>query len=123
MKNILKLSFLTVGIAISTSIIAQNDIKTETTNTAEKLEAPKASESKTDANAVKQDPVKNPNTPGNSSTSSKTESKTDSKSTETKAETSKEGGTRMAITEQGVPKKNKNKKSAAATKATPAPKQ
>ena len=43
-----------------------------------------------------------------------TTSKSDNKS-----DTTKTGGTRMAITEQGMPKKNKNKSKTATTTTTP----
>lgn len=104
MKNILKLSLLTVGIALSSSVMAQEVIKKEASST----ETPKAIESKTD----KQDPAKAKPAAGSSTSSP---SKTDSKSDTTP------GGTRMAITEQGMPKKNKNKNNKTST-APPATK-
>ncbi len=108
MKNILKLSLLTAGIALSSTLLAQDGIKKDATTTADKLEAPKAAETTTNAKVTKQDPVK---TAPKSSTS--TSSKTDAKSDTTN------GGTRMAISEQGMPKKNKNK-SRTTTTAPPA---
>lgn len=117
MKNILKLSLLTVGIALSSTLLAQEGIKKEAATTADKLEAPKATETKTDAKTDKQDPAKT--TPG-SSTSTPTPAKTDAKADTTKTD----GGTRMAISEQGTPKKNKNKgKTATTTTAPPAKKE
>ena len=108
MKNLVKLSLLTVGIAISTSLTAQEEIKKDAISTADKLEAPKPADTKTDkqepAKTTKQEPVKS--APAPSGGASKTESKTDSST-----------GTRMAITEQGMPKKNKRK--AAASTTTP----
>ena len=97
MKNVLKLSFLTVGIAFCSSVMAQEDIKKEAATAAEKLEAPKS-----------QDPVKS--APATSGGASKTDSKTDTSS-----------GTRMAITEQGMPRKNKNKAKKAGAAATTTP--
>ena len=90
------------------------DIKHEAATTAGQLEAPKPADSQstpagtTDSKADnKQEPVKTPPS-GNS--------KTDKKD-------STDGNTRMAITEQGMPKKNKKqKKAAAGTTAPPAEK-
>ena len=112
MKNIVKLSLLTVGIALSSSLMAQEEIKKDATSTADKLEAPKPADTKTDkqepAKTTKQEPVKS--APAPSGGASKTESKSDSSS-----------GTRMAITEQGMPKKNKRKAAANTTTPPPAP--
>ncbi len=108
MKNILKLTFLTVGIALSSSLMAQEQIKKDAAATADKLEAPKAVDEKQDpAKATKQEPVKTAPAPAEGA--SKSEAKTDSSG----------GGTRMAISEQGVPKRNK-RKSANSTTAPPA---
>lgn len=110
MKNIVKLSLLTVGIAFSSSLIAQEEIKKDAISTADKLEAPKPADTKTGkqepVKADKQEPVKS--APKPSGGASKTESKSDTSS-----------GTRMAITEQGMPKKNK-RKAASSTTAPPA---
>lgn len=112
MKNLVKLSLLTVGIALSSSLMAQEEIKKDAISTADKLEAPKPADTKTDkqepAKATKQEPVKSAPAPAPSGGASKTESKSDTSS-----------GTRMAITEQGMPKKNKRK--AAANTTTPPP--
>lgn len=114
MKNALKLSFLTAGIALSSSLLAQEQIKTDAKTTSTQLETPKT-EAKTDASATKQDPEKK-----------KTEStttKTDAKAEKTADTSETNGGTRMAISEQGTPKKNKNKaKSKTAAPPTEAPK-
>jgi hypothetical protein len=109
MKNVVKLSFLTAGIVLSSSLFAQGDIKKEAVNTSEKLEAPKATETKSDAKIEKQEPVK------------KTTANEASKST-SKADTTSTGGTRMAITVQGTPKKNKNKNAKSSTTTTEPPK-
>lgn len=110
MKNLIKLSLFTVGITMSSSLMAQEEIKKDAVNTADKLEAPKTADTKTDkqepAKTTKQEPVKSAPAPGGAA--SKTESKSDTSS-----------GTRMAITEQGMPKKNK-RKAAASTTAPPA---
>ena len=100
MKTLVKLSLLTFGIALSSSLMAQEEIRKDAISTADKLEAPKPADTKTD----KQEPAKSAPIP--SEGASKTESKSDSSS-----------GTRMAITEQGMPKKNKRK--AAANTTTP----
>lgn len=100
MKNLLKFTFISAGIALSTSAIAQ-DIKKDASTTATQLETPKPAETKKDAPS-KQEPVK----PGGTTTGSKSDAKSD---------TTKTGGTRMAITEQGMPKKNKNRKTASTT--------
>lgn len=117
MKNILKLSLLTFGIAVSSSLMAQEEIKKDAISTADKLEAPKPADTKTDkqepaktdkqepVKTTKQEPVKSAPAPGGAS---KSDSKSDTSS-----------GTRMAITEQGMPKKNK-RKAAASTTAPPA---
>lgn len=109
MKNILKFSLLTATITLSSSLMAQEEIKKDAISTADKLEAPKTADTKTDkqepAKTTKQEPVKSAPAPGGAA--SKTDSKSDTAS-----------GTRMAITEQGIPKKNKKK--AAATTAPPA---
>jgi len=102
MKNIIKLSLLTFGIALSSSLSAQEAIKKDASTTADKLEAPSNA---TDTKTGKQDPVKA--APSGNSTSSKTGTKVDTTS----------GATRMAISEQGTAKKNKNK----AKKSTPIP--
>lgn len=104
MKKLLQLSFLTLGIAFSTSMMGQEQIKKDAATTADKLETPKPADTKAD----KQEPAKSAPAPG----ASKSESKTDSSS-----------GTRMAITEQGVPKrsKNKGKKVESGTNPTPTP--
>lgn len=100
MKNILKFGLLSAGIALSSSVLAQEQIKTDAKTTATQLETPKTEAKKTDGTATKQDPVKT--SPGSTtSTSSKTDAKIDTTQTG--------GGTRMAISEQGTPKKNKNK--------------
>ncbi len=110
MKNIVKLSLLTATITLSSSLMAQEEIKKDAISTADKLEAPKPADTKIDkqepVKTTKQEPVKSAPAPGGAA--SKTDSKADTAS-----------GTRMAITEQGMPKKNK-KKAAAATTAPPA---
>ena len=88
MKKLLKLTLLASGICLSTSLLAQEEIKKEAEKVSEKQETPKASE--------KQEPVKS--SPKAESSSSKKDAKKDSS-----------GSTRMAITEQGIPKSNKNK--------------
>ena len=88
MKKLLKLTLLAAGICLSTSLLAQEEIKKEAKKVSQKQEAPNASE--------KQEPVKiNPKV---DSSSSKKDVKKDSS-----------GSTKMAITEQGIPKNNKNK--------------
>lgn len=104
MKNILKLTFLTAGIALSSSLMAQEQIKTDAATTADKLETPKDTKQEP-VKTTKQEPAKATPAPAGAS---KSESKTDSSS-----------GTRMAISEQGVPKKNK-RKAASATTTPPA---
>ena len=103
MKNILKLTFLTAGLALSSALMAQESIKTDAASTADKLETPKTTtDTKQEpAKATKQEPVKATPAPADAS---KSESKSDSSS-----------GTRMAISEQGVPKKNKRKSSNSGT--------
>ena len=109
MKKLLKISLLTVGIALSSSLMAQEAIKKDAATAADKLETPKSADTKAD----KQEPVKTAPAPAGGA--SKTESKSDTSS-----------GTRMAITEQGVPKRSKNKGkkvgSGASTTPTPATK-
>ena len=110
MKNILKLSFLTAGIALSSSLSAQEQIKTEAQTTATQLETPKS-----DASATKQDPAKK--------TTESSATKTDAKNEKTADTSETGGGTRMAISEQGTPKKNKNKgKTKTSSPPTEAPK-
>ncbi|MBL0329706.1 MAG: hypothetical protein IPP64_09885 [Bacteroidetes bacterium] len=108
MKTLLKISLLATGITFGTSLFAQEDIKKEAATTADKLESPKPAETKTGkqepVKSDKQEPVKATPAPAGTSKS------------ESKADSSKGGGTRMAITEQGMPKKNKKK---AASKAAP----
>lgn len=106
MKNVLKLSLLTVGIALSSSVLAQEEIKKDAAATATQLEAPSKT---TPASDSKQDPAKG-------TTSTGTAAKKDAKSDTTKTE----GGTRMAISEQGMPKKKKNKKAAPTPPPPPA---
>lgn len=116
MKNVLKLSLLTAGIALSSSVIAQEAIKSDAKTTATQLETPKTAESRTGGTtSTKQDPVKTSGSGSSTSSSSKTDSPADTTATG--------GGTRMAISEQGTPKKNKNKgKSKTSAPPTEAPK-
>jgi len=114
MKKLLKISLLSVGITCGTSLFAQEDIKKEATSTADKLEAPKPADTKSD----KQEPVKtDKQEPSKTSPAPKEAAKSESKS-----DSSKEGGTRMAITEQGMPKKNKKKASSKASPPAETPK-
>ena len=86
MKNVLKLTLLSASFAISTSIIAQEAAK-------------------------KQDDKKS-TTQTTTKTTTKTTAKTSSKETKKDdSDSSKSGGTRMAITEQGTPKKKNAKAS------------
>lgn len=110
MKNILKLSFLTFGIALSSSLIAQEQIKTDAAAIADKLETPKP----VDSTAAKQEPAKT-----NKQEPVKTAPATGASKSEAKSDTS--GGTRMAISEQGVPKKNKRKSASSTTAPTATP--
>lgn len=118
MKNILRLSLLSAGFVIISSAATAQDIKKDAANTADQLEAPKPADSKTgpvtDSKTDKQEPVKTTPASGAAGTSS---SKTE------KADSAQTGGTRMAISEQGIPKKNKKGKSSktapAATAAEP----
>jgi hypothetical protein len=111
MKNILKISLLSFGVLFIGSVAKAQDIKKDAATTSGQLEAP-SSDSRTapqsgtttakDTKSDKQEPVKT--APKDSKTA--------------KSDTTQPGGTRMAITEQGMPKKKNKAKSAAATTTT-----
>jgi hypothetical protein len=119
MKNILKISLVAFGTLLIGSTVKGQDLKKDAATTSGQLEAP-AAESRTgaqpaattsgkDTKAGKQEPVK----------STKQDPKTAKKDTADTTQTG--GGTRMAITEQGMPKKNKNKAKSASTTTTTTP--
>ncbi|MBA3972402.1 MAG: hypothetical protein H0X46_09730 [Bacteroidetes bacterium] len=105
MKNLLKLTFIAASFSLCTGAMAQ-EVKKDAPNSSTQTEAPKPAEAKPAPSPAtpKQEPVK----PGGTATS-----KSDAKS-----DTTKSGGTRMAITEQGMPRKNKNKGKTATTTTT-----
>ncbi|MCX6295719.1 MAG: hypothetical protein NTX97_06560 [Bacteroidetes bacterium] len=98
MKTILKMRLLIAGVVLSFTLCAQDANK--------KVEAPKTNTTKSDSKVTKQDPAKK----STANEASKSTSKADSTST---------GGTRMAISVQGTPKKNKNKNTKSATTTEP----
>ena len=81
----------------------RSQIKTDAKTTATQLETPKTDATKTDASATKQDPAKKTTESSTTKTDAKKEKSADTSNTDGG------GNTRMAISEQGTPKKNKNK--------------
>ncbi len=100
MKNILQLSFLTIGISLSNSIGAQEVIKKDLDTVSYKQETPKETVKQERAESIK----------GAKSSKSINDAKNDTI-----------GSTKMSIKEQGIPKRNKNKKSASYTPAATEP--
>jgi hypothetical protein len=88
MKHILKLTFLTLAISLSSSIVAQEEIKKE---------ADTISNKQNPTNGTVKKDIANSNSDGGI-TKSKNEATNDTS-----------GTAKMAIKEQGMPKRNKNK--------------
>ena len=90
MKNLFKLTLLSAGFLINTGAMAQESAKKTTSSTSTTKTSPQDGKTATKSGKT---------TPQDGTT----------KKDGSKSDTAKTGGTRMAITEQGVPKRNKNK--------------
>ena len=121
MKNLLKLTFIITLINISGGLFAQEEIKQETIKAAQSLESSRPNASQHADSAVqqatqqqtekKQEPTKK-DTSKDAKKASKEENKKNN------SQTDSTGGTKMAIKEQGVPDKARDKKKSMATMST-----